>query len=307
MSGDFYVRERVWVALLLIIILAGTSGCAFWPFNRDLGEEPTVTVEREDGSRRQMGIEEYLQGVVAAEMDTSWPTEALGAQAIIARTFTVKKAFEAGGFEQFVASPHEEELQAYDPAKINERVQQAVQKTRGMVATYDGKAILTWFHSCAGGKTASPKEGLNFDDEPTPYIKVVDSDFPCGDKLEWNAQFSTAEIKEALEKMGKTLTGEIEEAQIGDRGPSGRATTLVFNDTEVVASEFRVNLDPKRMASTMLDEIEAEGGTVVMGGRGFGHGVGMSQFGAKALAENGKTAEEIINYYYHEVEIERRW
>ncbi len=272
-----------------------------------VGEEPTIKLRIEEtGEVRELKFEEYIAGVVAGEMDPNWPVEALGAQAIIARTFTLKKVFDGGGFDNFVASTDEKKLQAYSAEDITDNVRQAVNGTRGKVATHMGRVITTWFHSCSGGMTATPEEGLNYRKEETPYIKTVEDDYPCGDKGTWQATFTSAEIAEAAREFGVSVD-TVTSMEIAGRGPSGRAVTLSINGDEVNAADFRVQLDPTRMRSTFLTGLSVSGGQVTMAGKGFGHGVRMSQFGAKAQAEQGKTAEEIVQYYYANVNIEKRW
>jgi len=296
------------VVLLLVGFLVLSGGRVFLrPEDQGLQPEPTIKVRDEaTGEIKEMGLETYIMGVVAGEMDPHWPVEALGAQAIIARTFTLKKVFEGGGFERFIASTDETKLQAYAPENITPNVREAVRRTRGVVATHMGRVIRTWFHSCSGGQTSTPEEGLNFDAEPTPYIKSVKDPFPCGDKDTWQATFSSEEIAAAARPFGLHIE-QVRSMEIVARGPSGRVVTLSINGRRVNAADFRVQLDPRRMRSTLLTELKVRDGQVFMAGRGFGHGVGMSQFGAKALAEQGKTAAEIINYYFANIKLEKRW
>jgi len=292
--------------LLLVLVLLLVSGCRLFRRPAPRQEEPTIKV-RVDDSVQEMKLEEYIMGVVAGEMDPDWPVPALGAQAIIARTFTLNKVFKGGGFEKFVASTDETELQAYSPEDITDNVRTAVQNTRGVVATYEGKVIMAWFHSCAGGMTTTPKVGLNFDDEPTPYIEPVNDDFPCEDRDTWRDVFTASEVAATAARFGVDTSKGIQTMTIGSRDPSGRAIDFKINGTTVNAADFRVQLDPRRMKSTLLTELDVSGSQITMAGRGFGHGVGMSQYGARAQANNGKTAEQIVQYYYKDIALEKRW
>ena len=94
---------------------------------------------------------------------------------------------------------------------------------------------------------------------------------------------------------------------VGDRGESGRAVTILINDQAVSAPELRLALGSSDMRSTLLTSLKIEDDRVVMAGKGYGHGVGMPQWGAYALAEDGKSAEEIVTYYFKDVTVEKVW
>ncbi|GMA99106.1 SpoIID/LytB domain-containing protein [Pelosinus sp. IPA-1] len=276
------------------------------------GNEPDITVfMHETGEKKTMKMEEYIAGVVAGEMKNDWPVEALAAQAILARTFTVQAIEEKGGVPArgTQASTDIKEFQAYDGKSVNDRVKKAVEMTRGMIATYQGKPIHAWFHASAGGITATAKEGLNFKDEEPPYIQSVNSpdELAPSDVQNWTASFTKKEMMEVMTKMGKTAA-TIESVEIGKKGPSGRATTLLINKTlEVSAPEVRVGLGSTKLKSMLLDKVEVSGETIVFTGKGYGHGVGLSQWGANNLAAKGKKPEEIIGQYFKDVTIEKRW
>lgn len=277
------------------------------------GEEPTISLYlTKTGEIRRMKLDDYVQGVVAAEIDPDWPEEALKAQAILARTFTLQKMAEGTVRQKrgTDASDDPEEFQAYDATRVNDRIRRAVEATRGLVVTYEGRPIRAWFHSHSGGRTATAREGLNFDKEPTPYIRSIKDPASLqgapADRKSWTAAFSPAEVARAACAAGKEV-GEIRSISIGEKGPSGRAMTLEINGTTVPAADLRRALGSDRMRSTLLDEVSLAGGKVTMKGRGWGHGVGMSQWGAAAMARQGKKAEDIIRFYFQGISLERRW
>lgn len=305
----------LWRHPRLMVILAGVllAGliAAFWLINRPeappLGEEPVIRVYfHEEGAIRSMGMEEYLEGVVAAEMDPEWPLEALAAQAIIARTFTVRQMKEGGvaGREADASTDHTE-FQAYDRDRVTDRVTQAVQDTRGKIITFRGEPAYAWFHASSGGRTATPQEGLGFTQAETPYLRTVD-DLDATEDVTWERDFSSGELERAAAALGYEVR-PLSDISIGERGPSGRAVTLKMNGVSVPAPELRLKVGPERMRSTLLEEIEMTNGRIAMKGRGFGHGVGLSQWGAWVMAQRGKSAEQIIRFYYRGVDIERRW
>jgi stage II sporulation protein D len=269
--------------------------------------EPQITVYmHETGEQKSMPLETYLQGVVAAEMSPDWPLAALEAQAIVARTFTVKK-MEQGPLQErgTDASTDPKEFQAYNEERINDRVIQAVNNTRGQIITYGGKPIMAWFHASSGGKTATAMEGLGYSGESTPYIAPI-ADVQAEPSHNWHYSFSMQEFQNGLRAQGIDIS-TLNNVGIGRKGPSGRAETLKVNDKEVSAPSLRLALGPEKMRSTLLDSVSLEGGNIVMRGRGYGHGVGMSQWGAWLMAQRGKTSHDIVNYYFKGVRITNAW
>ena len=277
------------------------------------GKEPRLRVyQHETGEIAEMEFEDYIAGVVAAEMDPEWPESALGAQAIIARTFTLQKIADNGGLPErnAHASTDFKEFQAYSAGRINERVRKAVENTRGRVALYNGDYIRAWFHAYAGPRTALADEGLEFKGGNPPYIQVVTSPageiIPAGEK-DWQASFSLDAVREAAREAGGVDPGPVESAEIGEKGPSGRAVSIKFNNVEVPAPSLRLALGSTEMRSTFIDKIGIEGGELMLAGTGYGHGVGMCQWGARALAEEGRSADEIDNYFYRDVALADAW
>ena len=304
-----------------LALLAGLAGCGT-PEEKPLPEqeaeykyqEPVITLyDNDTGEKKEIKMEEYLAGVVAAEMEPTWPLEALSAQAVLARTFTLHKIKHEKGVPQHDAdaSTSTEEFQAYDPERITSQVREAVKRTRGKVIKHDGDYIRAWFHSNAGGKTATAKEGLAFEKEPTPYIKSVsDSGQKVAkpDDKTWEASFTLDEVRAAVIAQSGENPGQITSAEIVKKGPSKRAETVRLGDTEISGSALRMGLGPERMRSNLLDRFEVKDGELHMAGRGYGHGVGMSQWGAYYMAEEqGKSYTEIINHYFKDVTIDQIW
>ncbi|HIV29385.1 MAG TPA: SpoIID/LytB domain-containing protein [Candidatus Pullichristensenella excrementipullorum] len=258
----------------------------------------------------QMDIETYVMGVLAGEMKNDWPEEALKAQAILARTFVLKFIeTKDSKYEGADISTDVSEAQAYSEADINDRVRAAVEETRGQVMSYEGELVQAWFHAHAGGKTELPSVSLEYKEADPPYLAATDS--PDSDKApedvqHWTATFDAAAFQKACADAG-LATGLPETVQIGETGDSGRAKTLLVNGSAVSAPSLRLQLGANAMKSTLLDSVSVEDGKVIMKGRGFGHGVGMSQWGAYGMAEEGATAEEIIRHYFQNIDIVRLW
>lgn len=258
----------------------------------------------------EMDIETYVEGVVAGEMKNDWPLEALKAQAILARTFTLKFCEEKQSkYNGADISTDVTEAQAYDAKSVNDRVRQAVRETRGMAMAYKGEYPYAWFHAHSGGMTELPTVALDFGKDDPAYLRPVESGEP-GDAPEnvkaWTARFTKAQVAAACADAGAKVR-TVETVEIGEKGESGRARTLIINGTSVSAASFRIAIGANRLKSTLIDAIEVEDNGVTFTGKGFGHGVGMSQWGAYAMAGDGKSAEEIIRHYFQDVSIVRLW
>lgn len=260
---------------------------------------------------RSLDAETYLLGVVAGEMKNDWPLEALKAQAILARTFLMKFCAEKKSkYPDADISTDIEEAQAYDFTAVNDRVEQAVRETRGQVLVSGGAFPYAWFHAHSGGLTARAKEGLGYDRAEPGYTHSVpgmDSEDAPAAAQAWEASFSAEQVLAAAEKAGAAVTGPLKTVAVGERGESGRAVTLLLNGQSVSAPELRVALGSTAMRSTLLTGLRMQDGRVLMAGKGYGHGVGMPQWGAYALAESGKGAEEIVTYYFQNVTVEKLW
>ncbi|HZK25568.1 MAG TPA: SpoIID/LytB domain-containing protein [Oscillospiraceae bacterium] len=276
-------------------------------------KEPQLRVYMaKKGAVETVQIEDYIQGVVAAEMDPTWPQAALAAQAIIARSFTLQKIAENGGVpnRNAHASTDIKEFQAYDASRINDNVRKAVAATRGQAAVYGDEFIRGWFHAYAGPRTAMAKEGLEFKGANPPYIRIVDSpaeDVIPEEEKKWQESFPLSRIRKVTREITGKDPGAVKKMEIAQKGPSGRVVRFRVNDVEVSGPQLRLALDSTVMRSTFVEELKISGDKVTMKGSGYGHGVGMCQWGARGLAEDGKSAEEIVKYYYRNIEIVKLW
>lgn len=258
----------------------------------------------------EMDIETYVEGVVAGEMKNDWPLEALKAQAILARTFTLRFCDEKSSkYKGADISTDVTEAQAYDAKSVNDRVRQAVRETRGIAMAYKGEYPYAWFHAHAGGMTELPTVSLDYNKDDPAYLEPVESeeseDAPDSVK-HWTARFTRAQVEEACSDAG-TKVNTVESVDIGEKGESGRAKTLSVNGQSVSAASFRIAIGANKLKSTLIDSIEVEDDHVIFTGRGFGHGVGMSQWGAYNMAENGQNAEDIIRHYFRDISIVKLW
>jgi len=273
--------------------------------------QPMLSVYVKDAQKLEdMPLEKYLEGVLAGEMKNDWPMEALKAQAILARTFVLKFLEQKQSkYQGADISTDIEEAQAYNAEHVNERIRQAVSETRGLVLSAGGELPFSWFHAHSGGLTAGAKEGLEYEKAEPAYVRIVpgrESGNAPEDTARWTATFPAADVMRAAAKVGASGSG-LSSIQIGERGESGRVTTLIVNGTSVPAGSFRIALGSTEMKSTLLEDVSFQGGNVILRGKGYGHGVGMSQWGAYGMAEQGEKAEQIVTYYFSGVQVVRAW
>lgn len=287
------------------------------------GEEPRVqvVVDPDSGRTEEMPLEEYVQGVVGGEMgrlpsaegrEEDWPEAAYAAQAILARSFIMAWLEEN---PDKPISVDVTEAQAYRPDNITPVIQRAVESTRGEAIQYRGKPVKAWFHSYAGGATASAKEGLNYEAEEPGYVRSVElpeNEFAPPDVKDWSMSVPLGELQEKLAEAGVDV-GAVQDVRIDELGPTGRVTRLTVTGTQgsqsMHGAEFRLAVGPEVMKSTLVDpgSFRVVEERLVAEGTGFGHGVGLSQWDAYKMAKEGKSPEEIVEAFFQDIEIVKLW
>lgn len=295
-----------------------------WPKDKlETGADgvPVLDVYVVDAKKvERIDVESYVECVLAGEMKNDWPLEALKAQAILARTFVLKFVDEKESkYDNADISTDIEEAQAYDKSAVNDRIRQAVKETRGMVLSSGGELIYAWFHAHSGGLTERAVAGLNWDKDEPAYTRSVQSNEPetaknekdaqaLADAQTWEASFTAAEFAAACKKQNANVQVNANtKLEIVRRGESGRAVRISVGGKEVGAAELRIALGSTKMRSTLLTSLKMDGKAVYMAGKGYGHGVGMSQWGAYGMAQNGSAAEEIVTHYFNDVRVAKAW
>lgn len=244
-------------------------------------------------------MEEYLVGVVAAEMPASFNSEALKAQAILARTYALKKISKGEKLTDTVSTQayiDKTEMQnkwGNDYSKYYNKIVSAVNGTKGQVVKYKGNYIEALYHSTSNGKTESAKEVWGQD---IPYLKSVDSSWDK--KTSAYLKIENKEIDKVMEILGININKNTN-IEILSKDESGRVRKIKVEDKIYDGIEFR-NLFGLR--STDFDITITEKGLEIIT-RGYGHGVGMSQYGANEMAKMGYNYKDIINHYYQNVKI----
>ena len=277
------------------------------------GEDVFIRVYmHEQGKVIEVNLEEYIAGVVAAEMPAEFELEALKSQAVAARTYAVKNMLMFGGSGLAsqpgadVSTDYRESQAWLSMEKLKERwgknydaywgkIMRAVEETRGQVVTYNGELINAVFHSTSGERTASAKEVWGFD---YPYLISV----PCvwdqkAPRYQEKKEFALADIEQLLGTETQVVaavqngSGAI---QVMDKTDSGRVGQIRIGSKILPGLAVREKLDLRSTNFTA----EIRDGKMVFNTIGYGHGVGLCQYGANGMAKTGQDYRKIITTYY---------
>ena len=263
-----------------------------------------VRVKRENKNTiEKIPLEKYLIGVLAGEMPVSYDIEALKAQAVAARTYTINKIEQNKAKEYDVVDTtndqvykDEQQLKEIWKEKYNEntkKLKQAIKETNGEYLTYEGKPIHAFFFSTSSGTTENCKDVFG---ESLPYLVSVSSTW------DENSPSYQGELKLTKEEFCQKLEINCNEIKINiERNETNSIRNITINNKTIKGTDFRFKLGLK---STNL-EIEQTNNDIIIKTKGYGHGVGMSQYGAKELANNGYKYDEILKHYYQGVEFKK--
>ena len=247
----------------------------------------------------ELPLELYIKGVLPGEVYTSWPLEALKAQAVASRTyalFNLIRARQSGKPFDVGATVNYQVFTGFNHKFPS--VERAVNETRGEFLTYNGGIIYAMFHSNSGGCTHSFKELFGVDIGYLPSVRE-----PCNMKnlkwSSWKKNLPKVEVKNFLRRLGVNFT-RLEDFRI-ERTTCGRGKVAIFKtDTGIyklpLSFFVRLNL---HLPSDWFFILSKRGRYYLLAGRGFGHGLGMSQWGAYCLALNGWNYKGILRFYYH--------
>jgi stage II sporulation protein D len=242
-------------------------------------------------------MEDYVTATLGREVYPFWHKETLKAQAVVARTYALHQMAKNAGRPFDVGAGTGSQVYGGIDAET-ESVRKATQKTRGEYLSFGGRPILAVYHSASGGQTATAKEVWG---ERVPYLISVEvpneEDSP---DTYWRTTVSRTTLERSLEPYGVAV-GSIRELDIAERSPSGRATRIRIRgskETQTVSARTLRNALGASVIRSTLYENRAAKDAFVFVGSGHGHGVGMSQWGAQAMAEDGANYREILESFY---------
>ena len=266
------------------------------------------------GEREELDLDEYLYGVVSSEMPANFEEEALKAQAVVARTYTIYKITNGSKHENANICDDSKCCQAWISKearfeKWNEserennwsKIVNAVDSTKGKIITYDGKPINAFFHSNSGGKTEIASSVWGGKDEP--YLQAVETSGE-GNYTQYSSEviLTKSEFVDKIKQYHSNFEIDFSnenQIEILEYTEGQRIKTIKLGNLELTGTEIR-NIFGLKSAKF---EISVDGENVKFKVIGYGHGVGMSQTGADSMAKEGKNYEEIIKHFYSGVEI----
>ena len=255
-----------------------------------------------------LGVEKYLNSVVGSEMPHKWHIEALKAQAIASRTYALKKT--NNGLYDIDSTQTNQVYNGLESSTFKTR--RAVRETRSLVITYKNKLINALFHSSSGGMTENSEAVWS---DPYPYLVTVKDFDQKNPKIRWNKEVSKSELKEIF-----PIIGGIHQIEVLNITETGRVKNLkiigILGEKVITGKEFRSKLGLKStlfrptISEDFHDKKDLNNQSniqfhpfLIISGMGAGHGVGMSQWGARYMADKGYKANQILKYFYRGVNI----
>ncbi len=298
------------IACLLMLILMMMCNTVIFA-GSDFEVPETILVKLNDGTIEEIDLDTYLYSVVQSEMGVSYrakgmssaeavPLESLKAQAVASRSYAVYKIHTAGSDVDYHVTSTTSSQVYKNNINIKDIVKEAVDSTSGQVVLYDGEIACTYFSSTSGGHTEASE---NVWTAALPYLRGVSDEYEievenCSN---WTTTFSLDDLKKLF-----PYVGEIEDVEILERSENDRVIELEIVGTKgskvLKKNSIRTTMGASKIRSQWFD-VEIEDDEVIFTGKGYGHGVGMSQNGAIGMGLEGFTYNEIIHWYYTDVEI----
>ena len=248
----------------------------------------------------ELPLEDYVSGVLRAEASEKWPLEMLRAQATVARTYAAHHRVLGAGkpFHIVASTAHQQYAGRVPPTSP---IWVAVRDTAGQVLLWEGEVFPAFYHTESGGYTEDPRSV--FAARNMPGLKPVRCDFSAAagsPHFYWNLDVRLSDLSETLLRNG-VRAGSVSAIEVTERTPSLRASIVtVRGDRGAVplrGNDFRRMLGYDTFKSTLF-AVVIDGEWARFSGRGYGHGVGMCQWGAKGMAEQGYSARQILEFFY---------
>jgi stage II sporulation protein D len=246
----------------------------------------------------EVPLEEYLVGVLRAESNEKWPLEALRAQAVVARTYAAYHRLLNGAKPYHIVASTAHQQYAGRVAAASP-VWGAVRETAGQVLLWEGDVFPAFYHTESGGYTEDPR--TVFAARNMPALKAVRCEFSTGSPhFYWALDVRLTDLAEILRRHA-AVVGSVTAIDVTERTPSLRAAVVTVHGTRgsvrLRGNDFRRMIGYDTFKSTLF-AVAVDAQWARFSGRGYGHGVGMCQWGAKGMAEQGHTARQILEFYY---------
>lgn len=243
-----------------------------------------------------LDLETYVTGIVSAELPRGWPLASYQAQAVAARTFALSQKMKR------IDLPYHMESTVLDQVyggveREHALAEEAAQTTRGQVLSFRRHLAQTFFHASCGGRTESARDGWA---TPLAYLPGSTCN-KCTDasRFKWSVTIKKGDLDRQLKKQ---VGGPVTKVEIVETTTSGRAKTIAVSTaqktTRMTGGDFRRLLGWSTVWSTLIDKMTLGKDSLVIDGRGSGHGVGLCQWGARGFAQKGATWQQILTTYY---------
>lgn len=268
-------------------------------------ENMVIRVKRSNGNIEKIPFEDYIVGILAGEMPVSFHSEALKAQAVAARTYAMKKMALNVNNDYDVVDTVANQVyldinylkNTWQDNYVNNIniLKKAVLETYGEYLEYKGEVIEAFFFSTSTGKTENSEDIFG---TYLPYLRSVESTWDEISPVYEEKNYYT--LKEFYEALDLKFSTELN-ITVKKTTSTGRVKEILINNKKFTGSDIATLLNLR----SSFFEIIQDNNTVIINTKGYGHGVGMSQYGAEAMSVNGYTYEQILKYYYQGVEIKK--
>jgi stage II sporulation protein D len=244
-------------------------------------------------------FEDYLLGVIAGEMPIGWPLEALKAQAVAARSYTLYQIKVRQNAPYQLAGSVLDQAYSTDENPIQrDKIREALKETENLVLESHGRVVKAYYHSDCGGQTEDPSQVWK--GEPSFGAQsVIDAQCGLSNHGKWSYEISLDDLNQKLEKSQKL--DSLQQIKVMTRSPTGRATLIALNgsgeDLFISGNDLRQIVGFGKLKSTLFTLTQNKD-KVIFSGKGFGHGSGLCQWGAQFMAKKGSLANEILHHYY---------
>lgn len=302
------MKNKILLAIVVILSFVNIVVIGFKnkPNHSFFSEEKNIKIKDEENNISELNIEEYLIGVLAAEMPASFEIEALKAQAVAARTYALYKIEHSANKDynvltnttdqSYISKEEMKEKWQNDYEKYYTKIKSAIEDTKNEAIFYNNDIIEAFYFSMSNGKT---EESETVFQESLPYIESVDSRWD-------NENLSNFVVTKELSKNDFCQKLSLNNCEIINitginKSEGNRINTITINDKEFMGTTIRKLLN---LRSTDFD-ISINNNTIYITTKGYGHGVGMSQYGANGMAKEGYDYKEILNHYYQNITIKK--
>ncbi|MBQ9280537.1 MAG: SpoIID/LytB domain-containing protein [Clostridia bacterium] len=300
---------KILLMLSLFTCLCLASSVSFASTKIDIPEY--IRVKLNDGSIERIELDTYLYSVVQSEMGLYYkasgmksaervPLEALKAQAVASRSYAVYNILNASHVADYDVTSTTSSQVYKSNANIDSLVKKAVDETSGQVITYDDEVACAYFFSTSGGYTESSE---NVWYAALPYLRGVEDEYEIevDNNSFWTARYTVAEIEGKFPEIGN-----LKNVKIVEKSENGRVIELKISGSDaskiLLKNGIRTSLGASKLKSQWF-KVELDDDEIIFTGKGYGHGVGMSQNGAIGMALEGFTYDEILEWYYTDIEI----